>query len=759
MNNFNQHAFRDRHAPGPGRRPPPVPVPQYSVEQEPKESPWSPADSETLPQDWNSSSDQVYSKGRAPQRPPWPNDIPSFPNAPHQRGYPPNGPQPVVQQGPVSPWDNLPVPMPSIQHGRHDFHHPSNTAFLNQPHPVTLPPPILKKAPGLGPPPSSRRAPTSYYSTTSNVSPIPEEFSDKTARNATSFASSKAIPSSWGSAPPESFILRSTGSADGSPDEDDIDGPLPDDEVTLVRQASLGKRGRPSLRTISRSQTERSPYDNSSVCKIEGDTTREISMSSTANQKSAYQDSPSAHPATVNSTGRPRSFSHSSSEHSFDSGFEKKHFPTVESDAEVADAELKEAGMDNINAPGISKTRPDMKRPPRLDIDAVKEAESRGSLTSLHDLIRRATKVRTNLDGGRTASRLGILDMFNGSGELNKKPRRIDDRRASSLSNILASFPPPGFATPTGGSRSRANPTVTFPDPDLPPPQKPKRRCCGMPLWAFILVMILLVVLITAAVVIPVMLIVVPRQQNATAASQPMSTAVGSSSCRTSRPCMNGGVSIGGPDSCGCVCVDGFRGSTCEIRGDSSCVPQSVGSENDSIENATLGSALPRLLEKSEAKFDIPLDASKILALFNSDGVSCTSQNALVTFAGSNRKRSLASSILQDKVEKLKSSQVPTQNLRGRRHAHSLVGLIPRDETKPDPISQDDFDFSRVAVLYIYEQTRELSSATDAHDSVEKSLKNPDGKSLNLKYGKKKFTLDLDKHSITLSDGTVVGGR
>jgi hypothetical protein len=54
-----------------------------------------------------------------------------------------------------------------------------------------------------------------------------------------------------------------------------------------------------------------------------------------------------------------------------------------------------------------------MKRPPRLDMDAVRAAESRGSLTSLPDLIRRATRLAAMIDKGkRPTSRLDDLTEY-----------------------------------------------------------------------------------------------------------------------------------------------------------------------------------------------------------------------------------------------------------------------------------------------------------------------------------------------------------
>ncbi|KAK5104199.1 hypothetical protein LTS08_002085 [Lithohypha guttulata] len=72
-------------------------------------------------------------------------------------------------------------------------------------------------------------------------------------------------------------------------------------------------------------------------------------------------------------------------------------------------------GADNL---GMNSRIPVEKRPPKLDINAVREAEKRGSMTSLSDLIRRATRLASNLDRGRTASSLGHLNMFGSTDQL-----------------------------------------------------------------------------------------------------------------------------------------------------------------------------------------------------------------------------------------------------------------------------------------------------------------------------------------------------
>jgi hypothetical protein len=63
-------------------------------------------------------------------------------------------------------------------------------------------------------------------------------------------------------------------------------------------------------------------------------------------------------------------------------------------------------------SPGFSRLSA-IRRPPRLDMDAVRDAEARGSLTSLPDLIRRATKLAAMMDRGkRPGSRLNDLNDF-----------------------------------------------------------------------------------------------------------------------------------------------------------------------------------------------------------------------------------------------------------------------------------------------------------------------------------------------------------
>ena len=270
------------------------------------------------------------------------------------------------------------------------------------------------------------------------------------------------------------------------------------------------------------------------------------------------------------------------------------------------------------------------RRPPRINVDAVRDAEARGSLTSLPDLIRRATKLASNLDRGKTASRLG-MNWLDGAADGEK-------RRSGSISDILASFPPPALATPPESRNGRWS--SRFRHSELPSDSdaggvKRKRKCCGMPVWAFWLLMILLFLLVAAAVIVPVVLIVIPKQNDNT------STKVGA--CEQKLTCNNGGTNIlSSSGYCECLCINGYTGLTCSVFSDAGCTSTSVGSSD----NATVGDAIPRLISGAESNFSIPLDAQELLGLFSSSDMDCSLQNNLVTFNSKSQKRASLDTLL-----------------------------------------------------------------------------------------------------------------
>ena len=305
----------------------------------------------------------------------------------------------------------------------------------------------------LGPPPSSRKGASSYYSQSSFVSPIPEDPEPR----GTSYASSHVMPTSWGDGPPEYYM------GDGIGDEDDYErfdgdeggqsrGGDHDENSNLVRKASLGKRHKPALTTIkSDDGVQQRGLNNANVPRSQGvllepsGPGRDVIAGATTGAFAAALSSPNPSEDMMSPTdsfsGGTALLDPSSSNVSSDrAGTEisntsnnpnPKEQPSPALDPRVREimgglqkgGALQQGTPEPVTSPlAGSSTR----RPPPLNINAVKNAEARGSLTSLPDLIRRATRVASNLDKGRTASRLGMLDLLNpGSPHLQNRSRKL----------------------------------------------------------------------------------------------------------------------------------------------------------------------------------------------------------------------------------------------------------------------------------------------------------------------------------------------
>lgn len=653
---------------------------------------------------------------------------------------------------------------------------------------------VPRRSPNLGPPPSARRGPSSYYSQhMSYVSPIVEESEGTRSHN--SFASSNVIPNAAG------FYFDDQ---DISPSDEDIP-PTPirsedgrssrgedhDDQSNLVRKASLGKRQKPSLIT-TKSGNEVSKQSNEPRSQLpmqlgNGSALLDPSSSSDSDTLPTRKalaaanalDSPIVSPI-------PRS--------PLRSPLPRSPRP-ADNPVNAIGKEMGATGSTQGNLAG----RVGMRRPPRLNVDAVREAEARGSLTSLPDLIRRATRLAANLDRGRTASRLG-LDFYE-AGAL-KKPaqqqnnKEMGDRRSGSLSDMLASFPPPGALTPN--DRPGSQPSSQWPsgaEYAMTPSQKEMddrkrqnqgRRCCGMPFWGFITLVVVLFLLIAAAVIIPIVLIVLPKQNLGSG------TSAANTQCNSGLTCQNGGVALSSSDgTCRCVCTNGFTGATCTTAADSGCVSAQVAG----VQNATLGSAIPRLLDAATG-FNVPLNSAQVLSEFSEANLSCTAENALVTFNGLSSR-----SIQEEKrnVPLLDLVPVPTATS----FASSLVTaapLLPRAaasqsvytvelvtmttngilveashtsaaattsstsaaEASTGSLNSNKtvMDFARVGVLFVLQDSGSLDPAVTAQQRLQTfldataTIKGSDAKNLTLGSG---FFINLTDLKLSLPNGTFVG--
>ncbi|EFR02563.1 hypothetical protein MGYG_05559 [Nannizzia gypsea CBS 118893] len=853
-----EHEMVGRSLSGNGRRPPPVATgsqqshgAKRSVVQDP--AAMTRPRRNTNPYAKEMAEAQAQAQAALQRAARQPSAVDTFLNDSRGRRYPPSNPYHGTTSGTSSPQQ------PSYSHGS-DY----NTTALPVPsndhshHGQLLAHPAPARRSNTNPSQGSRRDPqANFYPMGSSVSPIPEEFPSPVQRNVKSFASSKVIPSSWGSAPFETVDLKyeempetghGTDGGSSAYNEDEMAQALKAKSAlrtrmkgnleppagsrptsSLARQISLGKTGTGELRTINitrndppsmhnRTMSERSigvPSEAGSVTSS-GTIGIAINPSLRANIPD-HHIPPSFHnPSGQLRPSRLRANSHSSVE-SIDDQEEPEgdEVPIIHKQS-TNDSEFRDVELGGSRSLGRRVSQFSDLAPPGLNLEA-KEKEVRSSLTSLPDLIRRATKLASNLDRGKTASKApaGVFEMKSANPESKNKDRVY----SGSIADMLDSFPPPGVQTP-GPNSGHPGDDSKGKSNEVDVPQT-RRRFCGLPAPALIVFCIGLVLLFAGIITIPLAVAGKPRNHSPTPET----------SCELQAPCKNGGMSIGTPGTCSCVCPEGYRGSTCGVLTDRDCVIADLKDNRKLRHDAIVGSAIPRLLQNSLESFEIPLDVAKIIHLFETENVACTTENALVTFNGRNQKRGLPMP-----KDPAKDAMTLEYVLPARRRAvkanvagRAPQGLIPtttatihttptrRPTRTPSPTttgtssptgtatttrsssrstspptstrtststtstptsppttvnpSQNMLDFARIAILYIFEKTELFSAADAAHNAIQDALRRPVGsengilafKPVQLEYGTDTFILSFDTLSITFfergAQGVVVGGK
>ncbi|KAG0650409.1 hypothetical protein D0Z07_3470 [Hyphodiscus hymeniophilus] len=748
-------------------------------------------------------------RGIPPQRPPRPSHVPSMLDASRLQEHTPSFqymPQPNQmdqnhERGQRYPEDEM--TSPGVTSPMNQSSRPSTISSVGTipdfPIPVPQPPGPPRKSANLGPPPSARRGASSYYSQISYVSPIPEE-SPRTQPSHGSYASSAAMPTSWGSDSPgyefddEDEYARyiqekSHGNEVIEEGRESRESTMDDsDDRGLIRSASLGKRAKPSMvttKSVERIEMQRPTPQPQQKSKGErmgvlaGGTTGVSSAAALTTERSIEGHRETVWPMIGNpdsplagGTGLIDK-STSSSENEVprvSKGVARDIAAPMPSGPGATDMLGVYNAASSLQPPGTTPSRTPspgfnrlsaIRRPPRLNIDAVREAEARGSLTSLPDLIRRATRLASMMDRGkRPASRLNDLSDFPSDFDLARDKEMgitSDGNRQSGLSNMLAAFPPPGLATPTRGNTPR--PQSSWPvinrsgsDSDFETPRR-KRRCCGLPCWGFLLALLILLVIIAAAVVVPLELLVIQKPKTASAV-----TALQACSRNSATACQNRGTSSLSTGNCSCVCINGFTGSTCSVFGASGCTTTTL-STDPTFTNVTLGDSIPRLITAAQANFSIPLSDSVILARFNSASLSCVTENALVTFDGESQRvgtaedavhptstASSASASSTTPSNKLRRDAASSSTSSAAIAAATVNGIIYDPSSVPTPaaassaaaasstssasasqtsseaeftITEEVLDFSRVAVLFVLQQ-ESLDSAVTAQTELQK---------------------------------------
>lgn len=695
-----------------------------------------------------------------------------------------------------------------------------------------------RRTPSLGPPPSVRKGAAAYYPQSTFVAPILEEISE--ARS--SYASSHVMPSSWGDGPPDYYKGDGPGANYEPPPPKFASttrtvSKVGDDNESksLVGQLNTRKEshrkktadGRPFVNEGSPSEAEPTypprnasrahpraltPSSRASAATVELEDTSP--NANRGDEGGTFLCPPSPNTSPMLSPISTESDARFMTPYSGSPNPEDPRVSQILGNLEKGTALNTPRNVSPLTSIDSVTSDKGRGRPPRLNLNAVREGETRASQTSLPELIRRATRLASNLDRARTHSRVGLMD-------------RLSQRnsRQNSISDILAAFPSPSIGTPRSLRWQSTGKTTISKDP-VPPlpeskskegsPEKPKgRRCCGMPLWIFILILGILVLLIAAALVIPITLIVLPRIRN-----KPPSL----KSCKTSLPCNNGASNVVVDNSCRCICANGYTGRICTTVADQSCTFGDIklGEGRTVYQNATVGSGIARLFAGAKSQFNIPLDSTRILSLFSYQNLSCSAESVLITFEGKPQRRSFPLQFVipgLDLVQQEPSlqphpsltipltpstSNIPSQTSfmptyepiliprAGPASSNGIIFAAPTDAPPDTPESPSTitptpgtataknakpsstassssseynsngiptkaFDFARTAVLFIF-QEKTLSIAYEANSRLQSILSDPARWNKTVQVAAATILVDFDKFTIDLGNGTIFGG-
>lgn len=225
------------------------------------------------------------------------------------------------------------------------------------------------------------------------------------------------MPESWGTPSPmdspryddayfDDTIIEERTPSEGMSMQSIQSAPDDDDERGLVRSASVGRRGKAALVTTVSREGLGDPDDigqRPAPTPLQTDPFPE---------GTGYVDASSNSSTTVPSTKTSKTSPVGAvmTADAFLTAYDAASAMDPRTSKRMSMSPNPQADAQNVR--GFSRLSA-VRRPPRLDIDAVRQAESRGSLTSLPDLIRRATRLAASLDRGRRpASRFNDLDDF-----------------------------------------------------------------------------------------------------------------------------------------------------------------------------------------------------------------------------------------------------------------------------------------------------------------------------------------------------------
>ncbi|KAJ5814187.1 uncharacterized protein N7503_000937 [Penicillium pulvis] len=450
----------------------------------------------------------------------------------------------------------------------------------------------------------------------------------------------------------------------------------------------------------------------------------------------------------------------------------QQHTTQQDDETVIAESLVEETEALPKRMPTMREMRLSVHKPAQFDAVAVYDTDARSTTPlSLIGLIRSATDMASILDHGNVASQTDFSDK---SSKADFRAASKYRRDSSSFSDLLAEFPPPGLAAskvrdflPVSLWRSKLR-NVNSNGPNEHQGSgatPPKRGLRGMSRKQLIMICILALSTVLLAVLLPVLLVLRSKDTSAT-------------SCGKTTPCQNGGASVSSTTGCSCVCVNGYTGYQCTTIGDSSCVTSDV----TLSKHATMGSSLPNVFSHSQVRFGIHLDQVAIMALFSTNNVSCKTENKLVSLAGveissdtKNARRSIGLPIDEDKVEINTASNPATGSPTvAPRSWATKNGILYDNSTTNTTAAEASTDagsknittvpsqvveFSRVAVLFILEQTGSFESAVNTKENIQLYLVEYYNSSIHPSLQVlDSYDLDYQQNTITLPNGTRIGG-
>jgi hypothetical protein len=352
----------------------------------------------------------------------------------------------------------------------------------------------------------------------------------------------------------------------------------------------------------------------------------------------------------------------------------------------------------------------------------------------------------------------------------------------SSLSGMLRSFPPPATMARGQNLGDSGTPEEAYKNLNAKrsrgTPGNPKsgRRICGFSVKAFISIVIIVIFLIAAAVILPVFLIVLPKKYHSTTSSSvPVASAL--ENCEKINPCSNGGsVVINLDQSCGCICTNGFTGAQCTTQSNAGCTNIAA----TGTKSASVGTQVPDLIQAAQQNFSIPLDATALSSAFAVNNMTCTTENAIVTFPSSSSQKRDQMRELQDTIEHSGSNKIERRTDDLDYTSASSATLVTASTTiaaasttsaTSMPMQTDasglgtnstSKQFAKVGILFVLQDSRDLAVAVSAQENLSQffltaakgGMTIQEANNITLGSG---YFMDLWYLTVTLRNGTQYG--